>query len=157
MRNSFLIGFSVLYFFISTDLTEVCKIPQLIRHFEQHHDQNPTISFWTFLRMHYAGDDGDDVDNNEDMKLPFHNSDAHYITSLYSFSGCGVFYAIPVKPAIRREYVSLPVAHLLPSHSNLIFHPPEWVNSLLLFFPGFHHYDEGWLIVFVYKTAKAQW
>ena len=125
MRNFFLIGFSVLYFFISTDLTEVCKIPQLISHFEEHHAQNPTVNFWTFLRMHYAGDDGNDIDNNEDMKLPFHNSDAHYITSLYSLSGTVDFYSVPVKPVIKKAYVGFPETNLLPSHGNLIFHPPR--------------------------------
>jgi len=75
--------------------------------------------------MHYAGDDGNDIDNNEDMKLPFHNSDAHYITSLYSFSGSVIFYSIPVKPVISKEYVVLPGAHLLPNHGKMIFHPPR--------------------------------
>jgi len=125
MRNFFLIVFSVLYFLISTDLTEISKIPQLIHHFEQHHAQNPTVNFWTFLRMHYAGDDGNDIDNNEDMKLPFHNSDAHYITSLYSLSGSIIFYSIPVKAVIRKEYFVLPGAHLLPNHGKMIFHPPR--------------------------------
>ena len=66
----------------NTAIREVLKIPQLISHFDQHHALNPQISFIDFLEMHYYGEDLDDNDDEEDMKLPFKKIDGHHVLSI---------------------------------------------------------------------------
>ncbi len=57
-------------------------MPQLIVHFIQHHQLNSQISFIDFLEMHYIGEDQDDNDDEEDMKLPFKKLDGHHVISI---------------------------------------------------------------------------
>ncbi|WP_316803145.1 hypothetical protein [Pedobacter nototheniae] len=57
-------------------------MPQLISHFLQHHQLNSQISFIDFLEMHYIGEDLDDNDDEEDMKLPFKKVDGHHVISI---------------------------------------------------------------------------
>lgn len=49
-------------------LTEICRIPLLIEHFEEHEKKNQEISFLTFLNEHYAQTDSSDCDHGN---LPF--------------------------------------------------------------------------------------
>jgi len=66
----------------NTSVREVIKAPQLVLHFLQHHQLNAEISFIDFLEMHYLGQDLDDNDDEEDMKLPFKKIDSHHIISV---------------------------------------------------------------------------
>ncbi|ARS38326.1 hypothetical protein CA265_00925 [Sphingobacteriaceae bacterium GW460-11-11-14-LB5] len=72
--------FPILIF--NTSVREVIKAPQLIVHFIQHHDIDAQISFIDFLQMHYFGQDLNDNDEEEDMKLPFKKIDGHHIISI---------------------------------------------------------------------------
>lgn len=58
------------------------KVPQLISHFVDHHKINAQISFIDFLEMHYLGNDLNDNDEEEDMKLPFKKIDGHHVFSI---------------------------------------------------------------------------
>jgi hypothetical protein len=49
-------------------LTEMCRIPLLIEHFEEHEKANKEISFLTFLNEHYSHSDSSD---SEHGNLPF--------------------------------------------------------------------------------------
>jgi len=71
--------FPVLLF--NTSIREVMKMPQLVSHFIQHHQLNAEISFIDFLEMHYFGEDLNDDDDEEDMKLPFKKIDGHHVIS----------------------------------------------------------------------------
>lgn len=57
-------------FMVSTGTVQLLKIPQLIVHFTEHNQQNPTLGFQKFLAEHYLGHEPDN-DYQEDMKLPF--------------------------------------------------------------------------------------
>lgn len=47
------------------------KFPILVQHYIEHKEQNKELSLWAFLYMHYAKDDSNVPDYDEDMKLPF--------------------------------------------------------------------------------------
>jgi len=66
----------------NTSVREVLKMPQLISHFIQHHELNSQIGFIDFLEMHYFGEDLNDDDDEEDMKLPFKKIDGHHVISV---------------------------------------------------------------------------
>lgn len=67
---------------LNASFCELLKVPQLVSHFIQHNQQNADIGFVTFIKMHYLGQDINDNDQEEDMKLPFKKIDGHHMFSL---------------------------------------------------------------------------
>lgn len=63
-----IIQLSSLGLFAGGLLTEICRIPLLIEHFEHHEKKNQEISFLTFLKEHYSQNDSSD---SEHGNLPF--------------------------------------------------------------------------------------
>lgn len=126
MRKFFLIALSTLYIFSNTELTEVFKVPRLLTHYKQHHAQNASITFWNFLVMHYAGDDGIKADDNEDLQLPFHTVNKHCITSLYTLGGAIVQSPPPATVDAQTTFPTKYKKDVLSSYVNLVFQPPRY-------------------------------
>jgi len=56
-------------------LKEICRIPLLIEHFEEHEKENHEISFLTFLNEHYSQTDSkDSAHGNLPFKSQMHTS-----------------------------------------------------------------------------------
>jgi hypothetical protein len=68
----------------NTEVGQLFKFPQLVSHFFQHHRLNPDLSFFEFITMHYAGDDGTTADDDYDSQLPCHNVNHNTIAFVYS-------------------------------------------------------------------------
>ena len=68
----------------NTEVGQLFKLPQLVHHFFRHHRLDPSISFFEFLAMHYAGDDGTTADDDYDSQLPCHNTNHNTIAVTYS-------------------------------------------------------------------------
>lgn len=62
---------------------QIFKIPVLVEHFAEHHQQKPAISAIDFLAMHYWGQDQNDDDEARDMQLPLKKFDFHSPSLLY--------------------------------------------------------------------------
>jgi hypothetical protein len=60
------------------------RIPVLIAHFKEHRQEDPSISFLSFLRMHYVGEIVIDDDYQRDKELPFREADCCVTTSTFS-------------------------------------------------------------------------
>jgi hypothetical protein len=58
------------YLCATTQLGELFKIPVLIEHYNEHKALDERISFWNYLKDHYA-DEGQHADYERDMQLPF--------------------------------------------------------------------------------------
>jgi hypothetical protein len=67
------------YLVSATELYQLVKLPFLVSHFISHKQENPKISLWSFLCLHYANGEVFDKDHDDDMKLPFksHESASH--------------------------------------------------------------------------------
>jgi hypothetical protein len=70
MKRGFLILFSFLYLYTHTEFYQFLKIPILIEHFYAHTSQNPALSFWDFMVLHYDHHT-QDADWKKDKQLPF--------------------------------------------------------------------------------------
>ncbi len=68
----------------NTEAGQLFKLPQLLSHFFQHHQLDPSINFFDFIAMHYGGDDGTTADDDFDSQLPCHNSNHNTIANVYS-------------------------------------------------------------------------
>lgn len=56
----------------ATELHQLWKLPLLAKHYNQHCKENPTMSLFRFLKIHYSDrEHPNDHDDNEDNKLPF--------------------------------------------------------------------------------------
>ncbi|WP_051666286.1 hypothetical protein [Pedobacter sp. R20-19] len=107
----------------NASICEVLKTPQLVFHYLQHHEIDSKITFLTFLEMHYLGNDLNDNDEDEDMKLPFKKIDGHHSISIAVPSEVIVllnFIPTPISDSIQSEYTFL---HSNPSPGSL-FRPP---------------------------------
>ena len=90
------IAISLLFAFLTsnTELHQLLKLPVLIHHFMEHHDQDHHESFADFLKKHYA-DNPNHSDNHHHDNLPFktnecatmHNSTVAYYHQ-HHFSFC---------------------------------------------------------------------
>lgn len=59
----------------ATELHQLWKLPLLAKHFQQHHKEDPSMSLFEFLKIHYSDRaHPNDNDDNEDNELPFNSS-----------------------------------------------------------------------------------
>ncbi len=65
----------IVHLFTATELYQLVKLPLLIEHYLEHKEQKSDLSFWTFLKVHYADNIVIDEDHSQDMKLPFKSDD----------------------------------------------------------------------------------
>ncbi|WP_157274035.1 hypothetical protein [Pedobacter sp. BAL39] len=63
---------------------ELAKFPFLISHYLTHQKQDPAVTFLRFIDMHYLGNDIQDHDQQQDMKLPFKKINPHLHTLLFT-------------------------------------------------------------------------
>ncbi len=55
----------------STEIAQLFKLPVLIHHYLEHHDDDNGISFMGFLHKHYSEGISHSSHNNEHKELPF--------------------------------------------------------------------------------------
>lgn len=58
------------YFFSTTELVQLLKVPVLINHFVEHTEEDNSMTFMDYMVHHYGGHEKD-ADWETDMKLPF--------------------------------------------------------------------------------------
>ena len=126
MRKFFLIALSALYIFSNTELIEVFKVPRLLTHYQQHHVQNASVTFWNFLVMHYAGDDGTKADDNEDLQLHFHSVNNHCLSSLYTLGGAIIQSPPPAAVDVLSVFPHTYERDILSNYINHVFQPPRF-------------------------------
>ncbi|SDC19786.1 hypothetical protein SAMN04488024_101497 [Pedobacter soli] len=88
---------------LNASFCELLKVPQLVSHFIKHKELNANIGFVTFIEMHYLGQDINDNDQEEDMKLPFKKIDGHHMFSLGVPQGKTRLIAAPAKKISSKQ------------------------------------------------------
>jgi len=110
----------------NTEVGQLLKLPQLVKHYYQHHHKDPSVDFIDFIVMHYAGDDGTSADDNMDNQLPCHNLTHNTIAVAYS----PMVKEIPVVEfscSITKDYNSRLLNGISSKHVSLILQPPRLV------------------------------
>lgn len=124
MRKSLAILMMAIHLTGNTEVGQLLKFPQLLTHFFQHHQLDPSINFFEFIAMHYGGDDGTTADDEIDSQLPCHNVNHNTIAVAYS----------PMVKEIQldgiysyhcKEYNSLLNTGITSAHVLLILQPPR--------------------------------
>lgn len=126
MRKGLAIFFLSVYLMGTTPVGQLCKLPLLFSHFQQHKAESENLSFIDFLKMHYFNGDPKDADYKDDMKLPFKTFEVNT-----SISPC-IGFAVPYFKIERPQFISIS-SQKIPSseswHSNAfltaIWQPPR--------------------------------
>lgn len=80
--------FLFVYLFSSTELSELLKIPLLLEHYTEHQEKSKSLSFGSFLYMHYV--DHENHSDEKDRDLPFQSHSNSEI----------VHYYLPINPSL---------------------------------------------------------
>jgi hypothetical protein len=108
----------------NTELGQLFRFPQLITHFFQHHRLDPSINFFEFIAMHYAGDDGTTADDDIDNQLPCHNPNHNTLAVVYS-PMIKEIPSIEFSSRKTKEYNSRLQTGITSKHVQLILQPPR--------------------------------
>lgn len=84
MRSALIYFFLGIFFLGTTPVLELFKLPELLRHYQEHKSENQNLSILEFIDIHYLHGNVQDEDYEKDMKLPFKK---------YSGTANQVFYA----------------------------------------------------------------
>ncbi len=113
--------FLFIYLLGATPLGQLCKLPMLIEHYQEHQKENKDISFLSFLKMHYFNGDPKDADYEDDMKLPFKTIDVN--TALLAF----VAFENPTFKLERSIFIELRVNKTTSSDS---WHTNKYLSAI---------------------------
>ena len=67
----------------NTSLYQLCKLPVLVQHYQEHRQLNGDVDLLDFLSMHYWGEDLNDDDDDRDRQLPFKTFDTNIHLNLF--------------------------------------------------------------------------
>lgn len=113
------------YMFSFAEFHNLLKIPVLIEHFHEHHQQNNNTSFWSFIKLHYFDAYVIDSDYQEDRQLPFRDTDCGLVvsTSICQYAPVVMDIQPPAEPI--REFHHFNDGHAPQFTSFDIFQPPR--------------------------------
>jgi hypothetical protein len=91
------------FFFSTTGLSQMFKLPILMAHYVEHVKRDHHLGMLDFLSMHYWGQDLNDNDQDRDMQLPFKSPTQHCCSQISLIPPAGVVtidhhYFVPSKP-----------------------------------------------------------
>ncbi len=88
MKKSIAISFLFIFLCANTEIGQLLKIPTLIQHFKEHHDDDLDISFADFIDFHYNNDkqhsDTDKHDNHQNLPFKTINTNVNTILAFES-------------------------------------------------------------------------
>lgn len=80
MKKISSILFLLIYLAAITELHQILRLPVFFAHYEEHKLNNPTISLFDFIALHYFGGKNKDADYARDQQLPFQNATCLEVT-----------------------------------------------------------------------------
>lgn len=117
------------YQMATTELYQLLKLPFLVEHFIQHKEQNKDITLMEFLYLHYAYEDVQGTDYEDDMKLPFKSHGNHITTNIVDVVANSI---LKITIQARPIFIELKViiiseeAFFASSYLSNIWQPPKF-------------------------------
>lgn len=133
VKHFIAISLLFVHLFTATEIYQLLKFPLLLEHFREHKDQDADLSFYSFLKIHYADKTIIDEDHDQDMKLPFKTDDGCINTSITALVSCPLS-EMQLKPfnSPTKIFFSYNESLLPSSFLSSIWQPPK-VSWLYLF------------------------
>ena len=126
MKNLIAIPFLFIFLFANTEIGQLLKLPVLLHHYLEHHDEEASISFTDFLHKHYTEENSHSSPNKEHQRLPFKSHDC-------CMANIPIAYCVPAAFSLKaeipfsakKEIFVFNVAFNLPSYFFRIWQPPK--------------------------------
>lgn len=83
LKKAIAILFLILFVFARTEAAELLKLPLLIHHYLEHHEEDNAVSFVDFLHQHYHEHAAHPSANHEHEKLPFKSHDLGFLQTSF--------------------------------------------------------------------------
>lgn len=128
MKKIIIITFISSYLFLATGIGELLKVNVLIEHYLETKNEFTSLSFFSFLELHYLQDDLNSNDNEMDSKLPFKATFSILeIISLDNIPWKEMKYDF--KSFVGMEFTFMPHQYYLNSVNVFasIWHPPQGI------------------------------
>lgn len=124
MKRTIAILVLAVYLLGATDAYQLLKLPLFVHHFNIHHQENPQLTVFGFIKIHYLDPVVIDDDYAQDMQLPF---------KTHEVDGCMVSaVSMPIqKVTIEAPTIPLP----LIKYSNIDEHPYYYQPLVNIFQP----------------------
>lgn len=113
------------YMFSFAELHNLLKIPVLLEHFKEHKQEDPSICFWDFIKLHYFDPIVVDDDYQRDQQLPFRDADCCIITSSSVFECLSFAMDIQAPTELQQEHHLYNEVNKPQYNSFDIFQPPR--------------------------------
>jgi hypothetical protein len=113
------------YMLSFAELNNLLKIPVLFEHYKEHSQQEPGISFWSFIKLHYLDPVIVDEDYQKDQQLPFRDTDCCLMTVSSACECLQVTVEIDKPAEITREFHLFNEVNKPQFVSFDIFQPPR--------------------------------
>ena len=108
------------------DVHELIKLPALIEHFTAHRDEDPDISFFGFIVMHYNDEEHHNNDHSTHHKLPFsdHHNCTHNTQVTILFHSLEIANVDRPHDTCEDSWCEIPCT-AISSYGNSIWQPPK--------------------------------
>lgn len=119
------ISLVLIFLCANTQIGQLLKLPVLIHHYLEHHDDEAGLSFTAFLHKHYNEVNSHPSPNNEHESLPFksHDLGVSQTTLVFQSPVCFEFHTRKQIPS--KEIISYSEGFYFSSILSSIWHPPK--------------------------------
>ncbi|MFD1631118.1 hypothetical protein [Pseudopedobacter beijingensis] len=124
MKKLLVILSIAVYLTSTTEINQLLKLPILVEHYIDHSQQNPKMSFWDFLVLHYNNHEPD-ADYDTDMRLPFMAH--HEVLSLLAYVDISLYQlnADHTVPQDKKNHTFYKELYLKSRYLSGIWQPPK--------------------------------
>lgn len=105
---------------------QLLKLPALIHHYLEHHDDDAGISFAQFLHKHYTEEYAHPSPGNEHGKLPFKSHDIGFSQNTLVAQSLAGFDFKTARPVSTKENIIYSEAFCSSLHLAKIWQPPQY-------------------------------
>ena len=109
----------------NTQIGQLLKLPVLIHHYLEHHDDDAGISLTDFLHKHYDEENSHPSPNNEHERLPFKSHDLGFSQTTLVFQSLVGFEFKNVKPVSTKISINYSEGFYSSSILSRIWQPPK--------------------------------
>ena len=125
MRKGIAILALLVFLFSGTELHQLLKIPVLVQHLREHRRENPSITFFQFLKLHYEKIVVDD-DYQRDQQLPFRDMDCAITFNLVTETPPSIIVFEEEPPVEQKVFHSKGIKAYSHQYLQDIFQPPRF-------------------------------
>ncbi len=114
-----------MYLLSISEFNQLLKLPILVHHYIEHQSEDQSLTFSSFMAMHYAHGNVVDDDYAKDMKLPFKTNHVNVIANFVAMEV--QFGEIIVNQPISLFTFPKLICNVPLGYTSLIFQPPKAV------------------------------